>query len=165
MRDWRLVDWKDPGYNVSRFFTVREAIYSSRFGRLLDDRDGLTDHVKEQIVLLGDTLDQVHDFIGLPMIVHSWFRPKVINDLIGGAENSRHMCLGDWSAVDFHCHVQGSNSNTEACDILRASLEPKLEEWGLRMEKLPGAGWVHLDNAPVVFNRYFNPGEAPHAND
>lgn len=155
MRDWRLINWKDPGYNVSRFFTVREAIYSSRLGRLMDERDGLTDHVKEQIVRLGDKMDVVHDFIGLPMIVHSWFRPKVLNELVGGAPDSRHMCEGDWSAMDFHCHVQGSKSNSESCDILRASLEPKLEEWGLRMERMPEADWVHLDSAPPTGSRYF----------
>lgn len=157
MRDWRLINWKDTGYNVSRFFTVREAIYSSRLGRLMDERDGLTDHVKEQIVRLGDKLDLVHEFIGLPMIVHSWYRPFDLNKLVGGSKGSKHMCLGDYSAIDFHCHVQGTKSNEEACDILRASLEPKLEEWGLRMEKLPGADWIHLDSAEVVFLRYFRP--------
>lgn len=158
MNDPRLVDWSNPDEPISKYFTVREAIYLSRWGRLAREDDGLSGRVKFCLIAMAAKMDVVRDFIGLPIIVHRWYSPPGYNAVVGGSRYSRHMSLfGEHSAVDWHGKVDGAATQSEQCDILRAALEPKLEEWGLRMERLPGAHWVHLDDALVMRERYFRP--------
>lgn len=159
MIDWRTIDWSNPDAKISRHFTVKEALWLHHWNRLANEADGLNDHVKAQILRMAEKMDVIRDFIGLPINVHDWYRPEKYNadPRVKGAKRSKHMCLGDHSAVDWDAPVDGAASEEEACDILRASLEPKLEPWEIRMEKNPGAPWVHTDNAEVVLLRYFRP--------
>ena len=152
------LDWSDPDQKISKFFTVREAIYLSKWGRLAYEGDGLNAQVKARILAMAAKADVVREYLGRPMRIHSWYRPKHYNALVGGATGSKHMCLGgDWSALDFDCVLPKVDSQAEACDTIRAALEPKLEEFGIRMERNPGCNWIHLDNAPVTHERYFKP--------
>ena len=104
-------------------------------------------------------MDVVRKLIKRRIDVHVWLRPVLnapdhprhgqdYNRFIGGAKGSAHR-IG--SAMDWSSKTVGS------CDVIRAKLEKKLEELGLRMEKLPGSGWIHNDNMPVVYARYFKP--------
>jgi hypothetical protein len=67
--------------------------------------------------------------------------------LVKGAKNSAHK-IG--LATDYD--AGGLN-----CDDVRTKLEGKLDEWQIRMERMPGGNWVHNDCAPVISNRYFIP--------
>lgn len=149
------LDWSDPDAQMSRHFTVREALWLNKWGRLANERDGLSEQVKTQILLLAGKMDLVRGILGLPINVHCWFRPVGYNALVGGAQGSKHLCLGPWSAVDFDACLPGSDLEV-SCARSRKILEPKLEELGLRMEKHDGP-WIHLDSAPVVYARYFKP--------
>lgn len=151
------IDWSNPDAKISKHFTVHEALFLHRWNRMATETDGLNDHVKAQILRMAEKMDLIRDFIGLPIRVHRWFSPRGYNAVVGGAKGSKHMCLGDHSAVDWDADVEGASSAGEACDILRASLAPKLEAWEIRMEKNPGAPWVHTDDAEVVLLRYFRP--------
>jgi len=152
-----VIDWTNPEAKISKHFSVREAVYLSKWGRLAYEGDGLNDHVKACILKMAYKMDTVRDYLGVPIIVHRWYSPKGYNALVGGAKGSKHMSMGDHSAVDFHCRIQGAKSNAEACDTIRAALEPKLVELQLRMEQNHGAGWVHLDDAEIILMRYFRP--------
>ena len=156
MIDWMTVDWSSPADKISRYFRVREALWLPKWNRLAYAGDGLDDHVKARICALAERLDVVRDFLGRPMIVHCWFRPKGYNALVHGSRGSKHMSLGPWSAVDFHCELPSTKSISEACATVRAAIEFKLEAWGLRCEDFDGP-WVHLDDAPVVTRRFFKP--------
>jgi hypothetical protein len=81
------------------------------------------------------------------MLVTSWWRPPKYNKLIGGADESWHMTGG---GCDFRC--PGITS-----DEIRHQLQPKLEELELRMEDLPGASWVHIDDKEPGNKRFFKP--------
>ncbi len=133
-----------------------EALWLNKLGRLAYESDGLNSLVKEQICVLAEKLDLVREFIGRPMHVHSWYRPKGYNALVGGAKGSKHLSLGPWSAVDFHSDLPKEKSVSASCATIRAAIEPRLEKWGLRCEDLDGP-WVHLDSAPVVTRRFFKP--------
>jgi hypothetical protein len=158
MMDPRSVNWSDPKATISRHFTVREAIWLNGWGRLATSKDGLTDHVKAQICVFAEKMDAVREFIGSPIVVHRWWGPALYNAEVGGRQGSKHLSLGDWSACDFHANIPGCHDVSDSCQHIRAILLPKLEEWGLRMEKNGlDAPWVHLDNAPVLYTRYFKP--------
>lgn len=107
--------------------------------------------IEQNIIELAQRLELVRSFLGAPLRITSWFRPHPYNDFIGGAQRSQHM-LG--RAVDFVVF------DTES-DKVRTLLYPKLAEFNLRMENMPGASWVHVDmacteNMPLT-QRFFTP--------
>jgi hypothetical protein len=156
--DWRGVDWKNPADKISRHFTVREALWLKRWGRMASERDGLTDHVKERICIFAEKMDRVRDFLGYPILVHRWWGPALYNAEVGGKPASKHLSLGDWSACDFHAPMPGAFDVEDCCTIASRLLLPKLEEFGLRMENNGAhATWLHLDDAPVLYARHFTP--------
>ena len=103
--------------------------------------------IEANILHFAPKAQRVRDFLGMPMLVTSWLRAPKYNRLIGGAEESWHMTGG---AMDFRCPLVSA-------DELRDTLYPKLEEFGLRMEDLPGSNWVHIDDKEPGRARFFRP--------
>lgn len=152
------IDWTNPSSKVSKYFTVHETTYLPSWGisHIPSDEE------KNNIIIQAAAMDKVREFIGLPMNVHVWIRPGSVNcpgsqyhgqdynAFVKGAKNSSHK-LGkatDWSAKDL------------SCDEIRKKLEPKLEEFGVRMEDLAGSNWIHNDtHSPSVSGgkRFFKP--------
>ena len=124
-------------------FTWREALYLPQWNICAVP----TPEVEANILHFAPKAQQVRNALGLPMIVTSWWRPPKYNRLIGGADESWHMTGG---ALDFRCPLTSA-------DDLRKQLLPKLDELGLRMEDLPGANWVHIDDKEPGKNRFFKP--------
>lgn len=147
------VDWSDPKSKISKYFTVGEALYIPQWKCYHIP----SEEEKANILRHAQNMDKAHDALGAACVVHCWIRPKVLNcptspnhggdynALCGGAKASRHI-FGD--ATDYH-------SVGMSCDDARARLEPRLEEFGMRMEKAPGTNWVHNDSGPVISTRYF----------
>jgi zinc D-Ala-D-Ala carboxypeptidase len=148
------IDWTDGTAKISEHFTVKEACYlpSWQVMHIPSDED------KENILKQASKMDLIRDFLGVPINVHCWIRPILnnpdsphhgedYNALVKGAKNSSHK-IG--LATDYN--AQGLN-----CDDVRSKLESKLDEWQIRMEKMPGGNWVHNDCAEVISNRYFIP--------
>lgn len=50
---------------------------------------------------VADMLQVVRDHFGMPLVVHSGFRCKALNEAIGGAKGSQHV---KGEAADFHVH-------------------------------------------------------------
>lgn len=145
------IDWSDPRCQVSKFFTVREAIWLPTRSRLASSGDGLDAEACAALVFIFQKMDLVREFVGLPMLVHVAYRPAAYNTEIGGAKDSAHIArAGNIAAVDWSSVVVSDMSPGENCDTLRQAIAPKLEEWGLRMEdNPPGSPWIHLDTMPV----------------
>lgn len=141
---------------VSKFFSVKELLWLPQWNRMASFQDGVNPQKLDALKDLAFHMDIVREFVNKPIIVHVTYRSTAYNALVGGAQNSPHMCLGHWAAMDFN--VDGLDTGA-GCDAMRALFEPMLETWGLRMEKLPGADWVHLDSHPVLpgGERYFIP--------
>jgi hypothetical protein len=151
-----MVDWSDPSSKISKYFTVGEATYLKRW----NTHHVPSDEEKANIVEHAKRMDEAREAVGRPFKVHVWIRPtsancpntpfhgKNYNALVGGAKHSAHI-VG--KATDFDAG--------QDCDDTRTTLESKLEDIGLRMEKNPGSDWVHLDSAavPPGGNRYFQP--------
>jgi len=136
-------DFLDEQLPGCKNFTWREALYCPQWNIYAVP----TDEVIKRITTFAPRVQAVRDFLGLPMLVVNWWRPPRYNKLIGGADFSQHM---DGGAIDFRCPgIDG--------DQLRIKLRPKLEELGLRMEDLPGASWVHIDDKEPGNKRFFMP--------
>jgi zinc D-Ala-D-Ala carboxypeptidase len=124
-------------------FQWREALYLSRWNiHAIPPKPVLVNILK-----MAKQLQQVRDILTRPMLITSWWRPAEYNKLINGAPKSWHVTGG---AVDFRC--PGISA-----DQLREILVPALEDLELRMENLPGASWVHVDNKEPGNQRYFMP--------
>ncbi len=146
-----MMDWTDPSCLVSKYFTVKEAIWLPKWQRLASVGDGLTPEVEQTLEdFFIRFMDPVREFLGKPMRVHCCFRPEVYNREVGGAKDSAHMAKNGYAALDFDTGEQCAN-------FTRSQLLPRLADFGLRMEDLPDSNWTHLDNAPVKTNRYFKP--------
>lgn len=148
------IDWSNPSSKISKHFTVKEACWLPSWKVLHIP----TEDEKSNIIKQAAKMDLIRDFLGVPINVHCWIRPILnnpmsehngqdYNALVRGAKNSAHK-IG--LATDYD--AQGLN-----CDDVREKLEPKLIEWQIRMERMPGGNWVHNDCVPVVVYRYFNP--------
>lgn len=143
-----MIDWTSLSCPVSKYFSVSECLYLPQWNRIATEADGLNDTIKNNLIKLCIKLDVVRDFFNRPMMVHSMYRPQAYNDLIGGAKGSAHI---EGLACDFHISEM-------ICDEARGLILPHLEEWGMRMEDLPGAGWCHLDlREPGPGGRFFKP--------
>jgi zinc D-Ala-D-Ala carboxypeptidase len=148
------IDWNDPTSKISKHFTVREALWLPSWQVLHKPSEDEKTNILKQAL----KMDLIREFLGVPVNIHCWIRPVLnnpesihhgqdYNALVKGAKNSAHK-IG--LATDYD--AQGLN-----CDDVRAKLVPKLDEWEIRMEKMPGGNWVHNDCAPVIAYRYFNP--------
>lgn len=108
---------------------------------------------------LCERLDKVREFIGLPILIHCWIRPKSVNctnqkyqgfnynSTIGGAKNSSHI-TGE--AVDFHV-------NGLTVDQFQNKIGPKLAEFKLAAEKngkVVKRNWIHLQSRQLLDGTY-----------
>lgn len=148
------IDWSNPESKISNHFSVKETCWLPSWQVMhIPSEDE-----KQNILKQAAKMDLIRDFLGVPIRVHCWIRPILnnpnsehngqdYNALVKGAKNSAHK-IG--LATDYD--AEGLN-----CDDVRAKLEPMLEQWQIRMEKMPGGNWIHNDCAPVIATRYFNP--------
>jgi len=149
------IDWTDPTAKISKYFTVKEALYLPSW----DVMHIPTEEQKANIVKMAAVMDKIRNYLGKPIIIHVWIRPILnkpgherdgqdYSPFIKGAKMSAHK---DGRAVDWHCKDYN-------CDYVRRLLLQKLEEYDIRVEDLPGSNWVHTDiKPPVNNNRYFKP--------
>jgi len=141
------IDWTNPKDKVTEHFTVADCITLHAWARLATVEDGLTDEVKANIIQLCQKIEQVRVALNCPIIVHCIFRSVQYNEqVLKSLPNDVHS-MG--MAIDFDC-----NENFTIQQI-KDIVEPRLEEWGLRMEK-GTTTWIHLDTHSVgPSGRYF----------
>ena len=166
------IDWQDPKAKVSKYFTVRDAVYLPSW----DCYHQPTDAEKLAIVRMAAKMDAIREFLAQPIQVHVWLRPAkasipgskwdgcdynryvyetfVWNQLppqkmaLMKTPRSAHLTAEgvDWSVV--------GRRTAKDCAAIRKLLLPELERLGVRMEANQGA-WIHIDVKPVVRDRFF----------
>lgn len=143
------IDWTKGTDKVSKYFTVKEALWLPQWNRMATAADGLDATVKENLIQTFEKMDLIREFLGTPIIVHCAYRPEEYNKLVGGAKNSAHK---SGQACDWH--AKGVD-----CDDVRGQLRHLLEDYNIRMEDLPNSNWVHIDTrAPGASGkRFFKP--------
>lgn len=154
------IDWSEPSCKISKYFTVKDAIFLERWGRLARESDGLTEQIKRNIhKMANEKMDMLRELIGRAIYIKSWFRSSAYNVLIGGAKFSMHMT---GFAVDWWADMDGDGDRDGFdCDRLKEFLLKKgLQVLGLRMEDNgKGATWIHNDTkeVPLGGRWYFLP--------
>lgn len=153
---WDQIDWSNPKSKISKYFTVEEALLlpSWKVMHIPSNAE------KQNIVELAKKMDKVRELINHPIRVSCWIRPSKVNApgtkhhgqdynaFVKGAKRSAHI---EGKAIDWVAPKKN-------CDDIRAIIVPKLEEFGLRCEDLPGSNWVHCDDRePINNNRFFKP--------
>jgi uncharacterized protein YcbK (DUF882 family) len=138
------INWQDGNEKISKYFTVKDACYLPRLKKLTVP----SEDQRKEILKLATLLDDVRDFLGVPLLVSNWLRTEEYNKLIGGSTKSQH-CKG--SAVDF---VPQGITCTEA----QEKLNTELANFGLCMERTldtpqyEHSPWVHIDTRSVIPN-------------
>jgi hypothetical protein len=146
-----VIDWENPGAQVSEHFTVHDCLWLPTWNRMATEEDGLTEDIQAALYALCFKMEEVRDFMKAPIIVHCMYRPPEYSALVGGSLDDVHT-MG--LAIDFHVDGLGDGPS---CDKVRELLEPSLEDLNIRMERNPGGNWIHIDIHPVIHERYFNP--------
>jgi zinc D-Ala-D-Ala carboxypeptidase len=150
------IDWTNPEAKVSKFFTTAEVLWLPSWQVMHVP----SEDEKNNILKQAAKMDLIREFLGTPIKIHSWIRPILnnpssehhgqdYNAFVKGAKNSAHKIglATDWDA--------GEKCIDTINKILFAK---KLEEFNLRMENNgPDPSWIHIDCAPVIVYRYFNP--------
>lgn len=150
------INWLDPKAKISKYFTVHEALWLPSWSvyHIPSDLE------KASILKLAKAMDNVRELIDNSIVVHVWIRPLSLNSpghprhgqnynaFVKGAPGSAHRYgkAVDWSSPGI------------SCDELRSKILPKLAEFNLCMEDLPGSNWVHNDTfLPRKTGRFFKP--------
>jgi hypothetical protein len=141
------INWEDSSCQITEHFTVGDAIMLHSWNRLANESDGLTDDGKAKLQVLCQKMEEVREYLGCPMNVHCTFRSQQYNkEVVGAIPNDVH---AQFLAIDMDC---GPNMTIQE---VKDKIEPKLEEFGIRMER-GTTTWVHLDlRAPGPSGRYF----------
>lgn len=83
-------------------------------------------------------MEQIREYFGQPIYVHSWFRSPKMNQLVGGAPNSYHL---KGLATDFHINGYESEADNRKIQNILDKL-PWMQPCGLEFTKGP---WTHVD--------------------
>ena len=181
-----MIDWSDPKCPISKYFTVHDALYLKSWGvyhiptgseirgilslaPIMDEVweafgeierhcwiRPLKAHFKGNLTIKLNKKDPKYQMKKQALIDLNY------NAFIGSTAPSGAHPLG--RGLDFNFkYFEGKEFNTlkdkekiEACRQMRLKLIPVLEKLGLRLENIVGT-WLHLDNMPVKFNRFFKP--------
>lgn len=150
------IDWSNPKAKISKHFTVHEALWLPSWSVY----HAPSELEKASILQLASAMDRVRDFIGSPIRVHVWIRPSSLNSPGHPMHGQNYNAFVKGAPGSAHRYGKGIDWSSPgvSCDDLRAKLLPKLEEFKLCMEDLPGSNWVHNDTfLPRKTGRFFKP--------
>jgi zinc D-Ala-D-Ala carboxypeptidase len=138
---FKLTDLKEV--RVSEHFTWAEVFQHRSLSEVL--RAGLV--IFQNALIQAQKMERIREYLrGLlgevVIVVSSWYRSTMINNMVGGAKGSQHL-LG--LAVDFT--VPGHSPAK-----IQALLIPQKDKIGFCLE-ITNGNWTHVDNRPshIVF--------------
>ena len=122
---------------LSDHFTLEEAAFSSTAVR--NGIANVPDTTQlANMKVAAKSMDQVRDYLELPIHVDSWLRVATLNGSVGGATHSDHM---DGWAIDFICPAFGTP--LQICQALLKS--------GIKWHRLIFEGnWCHISFNPLM---------------
>lgn len=74
---------------ISKYFTERETTVSA-MGERLKIKNIPSRDEKDNILYTASRMDIIREYLGIPLIVLSWFRSEELNTAVKGSETSAH---------------------------------------------------------------------------
>lgn len=74
---------------ISKYFTERESTVSAT-GERLKIKNIPTQDKKDNILYTASRMDKIREYLGVPLIVLSWFRTEELNKAVKGSKTSAH---------------------------------------------------------------------------
>ena len=74
----------------SKYFTVKEMLYSDTAKRLKIDNTPKSDEIVDNIQYLMGRLDEIREGYGKPIYINSAYRCPKLNQSVGGVSSSYH---------------------------------------------------------------------------
>ena len=75
--------------NISKYFTERESTVSAT-GEKMKIKNIPTQDEKDNILYIASRMDIIREYLGIPLIVLSWFRCEELNTAVKGSKTSAH---------------------------------------------------------------------------
>ena len=120
--------------NLSEHFTLEELTFSEvALRKGLDNVPPMTE-ASNLARLCHTLLEPARELLGAPLRIHSGYRSAVVNEAVGGAQNSAHM---DGRAADF---VPIDLPLLNAFQALRTSSLP----YDQIIQECGASGWIHI---------------------
>ncbi len=149
---------KDPTFQVSDHFTVKELVYSeTAVNKGIDNYPNdinapipLSEIASNLLILIQDILEPIRVKLAIPFSPNSCFRCYDLNQALGSKDTSQHLLgqaadldIPGISTVDFGywCQKEGSLSNGFGQLILEA-ITPGVAS----------SGWIHLSIKNIKYN-------------
>lgn len=117
---------------LSKHFELEEFLVSESATRLgIDNRPGPGIHLR--LERLAETMDEVRDLLGHPVIITSGYRSEALNRAVGGVKTSDHI---KGLAADFICPRHGPP----------AVVARRIQDSGIQFRQLINEfnKWVHI---------------------
>lgn len=94
----------------------------------------------ENVKDLAHVMQQIRDFLSVPVVINSGYRSPEVNRLVGGSPTSHHRyaAAADWIAPGFGSPLECAKA-----------IAPHMEQWGITQLIHEFGGWVHLGILPV----------------
>ena len=128
-----MTKWTDPTSKVSKHFTVADVTNND------PKRIPQGVALRRRIRVFARKLDKVWDDYG-PLRINSWYRPPLINKIVGGAASSRHI---EGDAADLTLKKGTARQ--------KLKFEAELDKsWpgGIGRGHKFGKGYLHIDTGP-----------------
>lgn len=106
---------------ISKYFSESEVIVSAR-GTKLGIKNIPNNKEKEYAIYAAKRMDEVREYLAVPLIVLSWFRCQELNDAVKGSKTSAHRYA---LAIDNYSNQMSSRLMYEK--LLKAMKEGKLQ--------------------------------------
>lgn len=135
-----MIDWTDPGYQVTPHFSVKDCLWLPHWNRLANESDGLNQAIRACLLTTVSWSEQVRASLKMPMQTTSMYRPPAYSALpeVGG------------TATDVHTKGVAHDFTVPGMDLEDAKniIRQILSNLNLRMEKAT-TDWIHLDSWQV----------------
>jgi hypothetical protein len=125
--------------NLSANFTLEEFLRSrqaARLGRVIEAPENIVENLR---LLCANVLQPLRDYIGVPLVIWSGYRPKWLNDSTPGSSKTSDHMIG--CAADIHCETLSPYRIAQAAINLRLPFKQCILEYG---------EWTHLSYDPTV---------------
>ena len=123
---------------LSPNFSLAEAVKSQTALRLGIDNTPTAAVIDRMKAVCEAILEPVREHFQRPVVVNSFYRSPILNNKVGGAENSQHV---KGEAVDFE--IMGV-PNAEVAEWVRDNLEYDMCALEFYTSGQPNSGWVHV---------------------